>query len=410
MARRSTGQIVTRKTKRGTVYALRFYAAGERQYVTLGTDEEGWTRRRAEDELASTMAAVRAGSWQPPVPAPAVERPRAEPTFHEFASEWFERHRREWRENTIRDYRWALSYHLLPFFAEHKLSAITIAEVDRFKTAKLAEGKLAASQINKCLVRLSQILEEAVEYELIDRNAAKGRRRRVKASRPARTWVEPEQLLTLIECSPPSARPIFAVLAGCGLRVGEAIARDWSDVSIPTGTIDVGRAKTDAGIRQVDIPLGPLEELIEWRQRRPDYEGEDDPVFVTDPPNRAVAIRRQTRRNVEHRIKSAIRKANPKLEEMGIEPISERVTPHSLRRTYASLRAACGDDPVYIAEQLGHSDMNLTFRIYQKAVKRRTKLAGAHLREFDRALEWALMGTGESVEIPADPRIPAGKP
>ena len=60
--------------------------------------------------------------------------------------------------------------------------------------------------------------------------------------------------------------------------------------------------------------------------------------------------------NIDHRIKAAIKAANRRLDELGIEPISDRVTPHSLRRTYASLRAAVGDDPVYIAEQLGHTD------------------------------------------------------
>jgi hypothetical protein len=33
--------------------------------------------------------------------------------------------------------------------------------------------------------------------------------------------------------------------------------------------------------------------------------------------------------------------------------------------------------------------MALTYRVYQKAVKRRSKLSGHHLREFERALEWA---------------------
>lgn len=75
MARRSTGQVVTRSTKRGTVYALRFYVGGDRHYVTLGTAEEGWTQRRAEDELAATMAAVRAGTFDPDRPL-APPRPR----------------------------------------------------------------------------------------------------------------------------------------------------------------------------------------------------------------------------------------------------------------------------------------------------------------------------------------------
>ncbi|HEY7151497.1 MAG TPA: hypothetical protein VH391_07435 [Solirubrobacterales bacterium] len=42
-----------------------------------------------------------------------------------------------------------------------------------------------------------------------------------------------------------------------------------------------------------------------------------------------------------------------------------RQVPHALRRTYASLRAALRDDPVYIAEQLGHTDPSFTFRVYQ---------------------------------------------
>jgi integrase len=107
--------------------------------------------------------------------------------------------------------------------------------------------------------------------------------------------------------------------------------------------------------------------------------------------------------NVDHRIKTAIRRANARLAELGIEPMSERVTPHSLRRTYASLRAAAGDHPVYIADQLGHEDPTFTFRVYQPAAKRRDRLAGAHLEAFDRALDWAEMGRkrvpdAESVE------------
>ena len=100
--------------------------------------------------------------------------------------------------------------------------------------------------------------------------------------------------------------------------------------------------------------------------------------------------------NVDHRIQTAIKAANRDLAELGIDPISERVTPHSLRRTYASLRADVGDHPVYIAEQLGHEDPGFTFRVYQRAVKRRDRLTGSYLEAFDRALHWAAMGSGAS--------------
>jgi integrase len=83
-----------------------------------------------------------------------------------------------------------------------------------------------------------------------------------------------------------------------------------------------------------------------------------------------------------------VKAANVKLDQAGIEPIG-KISPHSLRRMYASLRAALRDDPVYIAEQLGHRDARFTFRVYQRAAKRRERLTGAHLAAFDQALEWA---------------------
>ena len=46
----------------------------------------------------------------------------------------------------MEDYRWSLTHHLLPFFAEHRLSEITVREVDRYRAAKMAEGVLGATK------------------------------------------------------------------------------------------------------------------------------------------------------------------------------------------------------------------------------------------------------------------------
>jgi integrase len=135
--------------------------------------------------------------------------------------------------------------------------------------ARKATGTLGAAQINKTLKVLVMILDVAIEYELVDRaNPARGRRQRVKALKRRRTWVEPEQLLALIEAADAYHRPILATLAGAGLRVGEALALDWRDVNLATGTLTVGTAKTDAGTgREVDLPAGLIEALSEWRAR-----------------------------------------------------------------------------------------------------------------------------------------------
>lgn len=431
MGRKATGSVVPPKGKQRS-WALRFTAYGERRYLTLGRPEEGWTRQRAEAELRHVLADVERGIWQPEQPA-AVDGPREVPTFHEFAEEWFEANRHGWAERTIADYRWALSHHLLPHFARMRLSEITVEEVDRYRAKKLREGErldreraeeakkppskrrriprpLGPAQINKTLKRLSQILEVAEEYGYIERNHARGRRRRAKAAKPQRSWVEPEQVQSLLGGASPYMRPAVATLVGAGLRVSEAVALDWRDVNLATGTLRVGRAKTDAGSwREVDLPGGVVDELSEWKVRSADDLREwrvhnpdaGTPVFLS---NHAGRVRRQAAANVARRLKTAIRHANKRLRDLGIEEISERVTPHSLRRTYASLRAASGDDPAYIAEQLGHSDARFTLAVYTKAVKRRAKLSGPYLAEFDRALEWAELPRAELAERPMGKR------
>ncbi len=377
MARTATGSVIEPRGKARS-WAIRFTAYGKRRYVSLGRPEEDWDRQRAEAELRHVLADVDRGIWRPHKPEP-VKAPTEAPGFHEFASEWLEGRRGEIAPRTVADYQWALSYHLLPHFAGHRLDEITVADVDRYKAVKVRGGVIAPSQINKTLKVLAMIIDVAIEYELIDRaNPARGRRRRVKVAKPHRTWVEPEQLIALLEAADAYHRPILATLAGAGLRVGEAVALDWRDVNLGAGTLTVGRAKTDAGTyREVDLPRGLIEALSEWKARSPRPEP-SDPVFVGRARKRRgerkVRHHRQTVTNIDHRTKGAISDANEVLAKVGIDPISERVTPHSLRRTYASLRAAAGDHPVYIAEQLGHEDPGFTFRVYQRAVKRRERL------------------------------------
>ena len=51
MAVRKQGEVKVRKWKRGRAYSLRFHAYGERQYLTLGYEDEGWSWDKAAEEL-----------------------------------------------------------------------------------------------------------------------------------------------------------------------------------------------------------------------------------------------------------------------------------------------------------------------------------------------------------------------
>jgi len=107
--------------------------------IKLGRPEDGWTTQMAERELAVVLRDVDLGTWRPPRadPAPAEA---VDPTFHEFASDWFAAKELEIEPNTANHYRNDLTNHLLPFFKGHHLSQITVAEVDRYRQSKVREA------------------------------------------------------------------------------------------------------------------------------------------------------------------------------------------------------------------------------------------------------------------------------
>jgi hypothetical protein len=208
MARPATGSVVEDRRGGQLVYALRFRAYGKRRYTALGSASEGWTRQKAEEELAYVTAQVRRGQWQPSAPPLAAEPSGGEQSFHAFASQWFERKRLEIDENTQLDYRWQLTHHLLPFFQDHTLEAITAQEIDRYRQQQVRRREPAAAgspprglsntSINKTLARLAQILDDAVEYGRLENNPARGRRRYLPQAKPNRSFLEADQVAVLL--------------------------------------------------------------------------------------------------------------------------------------------------------------------------------------------------------------------
>jgi integrase len=230
-----------------------------------------------------------------------------------------------------------------------------------------------------------------------------GKRRRLKSTRPSRPWVEPEQLPALLEAAKVDGkaevgRVLLGVLAGAGLRIGEALALRWRHVDLPTGTLHIVGSKTAAGVRSVDLTATLREELVLWKAATR-YSEPDDYVLTTS------SGRKQNPSNLRRDVLTpAVEAANAKLAKDGIA-LLEAITFHSLRRTYASLRCACGDDVRHTAGQLGHEDPRFTLKTYTQATKRRERMSGPHLKAYDQAIEWAQTGTSiipDAVPVPVE--------
>jgi integrase len=405
MARAAKGEVIVHERRSGRTIALRFRAYGKRRYLTLGTAKEGWTRQKAKEELENVMADVKRGIWRPPERASTIAGPDSELTFHEFASDWLDGLRHEGLSpSTLATYEWELSNHLLPFFAEHRLAAITIAEVDRYRQEKVREGVLGPTSINKTIGRLAQILEVAVERELLARNPARGRRRRLKQRKPERTWLDrAEQITALLRAAgeldrearfdrrATPRRTLLAALALEGLRIGETLALRWRDVDLAAGRLRVRDSKTDAGVRHIDL-LPALREELSVHKAKTRFGAPDDFVFPTDRGGKANPS------NVRHRIMAkTIERANERLAQREAAPLPEGLTPHSLRRTFISLLLATGEEVPYVMRQVGHADPKVTLSIYAQ-VMFRGEGEQERLKALVEGSDWALMGTAADLE------------
>ncbi len=290
--------------------------------------------------------------------APPSQSPPPSQTFAQFATDWFEACEAEWRPKTRADYSWQLRCHLLPFFGEHRLSEITIAEVDRYRRQKARAGSLSVNSINKTITRLAQILELALEYGLIERNPARGRRRRLRTARPAPVWLDRaeqiEALLAAAEMLDAHAashggrrqrggliyrRALLATLVFGGLRIGELIALRWRDLDLAANRIGVGSSKTAAGVRQIELLPALRAELEAHRRRALDPAPQG---FVFASARGGAIIDGNIRRRVFH---PAIRRADELLAGQGHVPLPQGLTPHKLRHTYASILVAIGSIP-----------------------------------------------------------------
>jgi integrase len=363
-----------RGTDGRTYRALRFTAYGRRRYVSLGAVSAA----EAERTLRHTMADVERGTWQPPVAVDPPPEPEPIPTFHQFAEEWWIRTERQFAENTQLDYRWRLESHLLPFFKDHRLDAITFDLVEHYIAGKLAEDDpLSPRSINMTVTLLAAILEGAVERELIARNPAKGRGRRVRERAPRRSYLETAaQIEALLDaageldrmahpaCQHVERRAMLATLTFAGLRISELCALRWRDVDLAAGWLHVGESKTDAGRRRVKLRGALRDELLAVRARHPQAAAEAW-VFSTlrggqpSPNNLRSRVLRVT-----------VERANENLAKRKLAPLPERITPHSLRRTFASVLYALGEDPGIVMDEMGHTNPGLALRVYRQAMRR----------------------------------------
>jgi len=271
------------------------------------------------------------------------------------------------RPTTARRYRQIVQLHLIPMLGDRRLLSLTSTDVERALAAALDEG-LSLAMASHCKTVLGTALADAIRDDLVPRNVGQAAR----APTYRRPEVQPltrdqaRQLLDSVRDHP--LGPIIVTALSTGLRQGELLGLQWSEVALDRGTLTVQHAlqdgrlvptKTERSRRTVGLPPDVVALLRLHRQRQREWRlvmgigwrGADNPAEGLVFTN--TVGRHMDGPAVTHQFQALLAMAG-----------LPRIRFHDLRHTYATLLLNDGVPLHTVSRLLGHSQIAITADTY----------------------------------------------
>jgi integrase len=304
------------------------------------------TRKDAEAALTAFLAARDRGE----------QRRVSTATFEVYAAAWLTAKQPRLEAATFQEYETHLRLRLIPAFGKLRLRDVTRARVEAYVAAQHARGKLSVKSINNSLIPLRQIMARAVRDGIIASNPAAALGRddplALPYEPPSMRYLDVSQASAYLAAAPEAYQPLAELLIATGLRIGEAVALEWSDVDFEALTLRVSRSRKLGGAvggtksdrsRMVHIDPG-LAQTLEQQRRSSGRLGRL--VFSTSTGSMLNPT------NVRNRWHAQT------LRDAGLPHIRL----HDLRHTAATLAVAAGESVLFVQSMLGHSDVRTTMR------------------------------------------------
>lgn len=224
---------------------------------------------------------------------------------------------------------------------------------------------------------ISKILNTAIKWELLDRNAADGANPPKVHSQEVEYLNEEQakKLILLLSEEPIQYRTMIILLIYTGLRRGELCGLEWQDIDVEARSMRVVRSsqyigngevitkepKTRAGVRKLTLSHTAcrlLQEYRQWQEERKEELGdrwvENGRLFTQWD---GKPIHPQT---ISGWFAKFLKKHEGEL---------PKVRLHSLRHSNATLLIAEGTDICTVSQRLGHAQTSTTLNVYAHALK-----------------------------------------
>ncbi len=269
---------------------------------------------------------------------------------------------------TWSSYETSMRVHVLPKFGQLCLDDLTRVKMKEF-VAELVEKGLARDSIRLVLASLAIVYNQAIEDKVVSENPAKSLGtfyRQAPVKHEEITPLTEEESVLFLGTTlkyEPKRYPLFLCALHTGMRSGELAGIQWPDVDWHGKFLEVRRQvvrgqvtslKTKNGRRRVDLSDDLLEALRGLRRQMQEEAMKDGKNAIPE----WIFSNRQggflDMYNVKRRyFKRVLHKA-------GLRDIRF----HDLRHTFASQLLCNGGNILYVSQQLGHANPQITMKIY----------------------------------------------
>jgi integrase len=275
-------------------------------------------------------------------------------TLGAFVEIYFRDKEGEFKERTIKNKRYMLEAHVIPYFGNKPMNSITPSDIIQWQNEIRAKAfkptylRMIQNQLTALFTHASKI------YNLANNPCKKVKRMGKSEADKLDFWTKEEydEFISSIEVGS-RYYVIFELLFWTGARSGEMLALSKSDIDFKHNRISISKTyyrtgkkdiittpKTEQSVRVIDIPEFLTEELKEYV----------DKLYGLPDDARIFPIVEEA---VQHKLKRQCEKTGVK-----------KIRVHDIRHSHVAYLINQGIQPLIIKERLGHKDIKITLNTY----------------------------------------------
>ncbi len=341
-----------------------FYYAGARCRERIKLVPTPANLKRAAQHRASILDAIARGVFDYLTTFPKsktalkfVKKPESVLTLELYLESWLKQKERELKASTYKDYERIVYKVLIPRLGKTPLGELTRSMIRTFAS----EYEAGSKRIRNILSVLRISLTNAVEDELIENNPIAEWSCKINEGPKEVDDVDPftaEEQIAILSVLTGQVQNLVQFAFWTGARTSELVALEWKDIDWNRGVVRIRRAKTQeskvaevtkttSGNREIKL-LPPALEALKAQKPFTFLKGKE--IFqnprTMEPWKGDLPIRQSYWK--------------PALKRAGV--IYRR--PYQTRHTYASMMLSAGENPMWVAQQMGHKDWSMIRKVY----------------------------------------------